>query len=157
MWPAREQSGGLVVPNLKRKYLVQPNSRSEFELSLSHFHRHHITHVETVFSWSVCLRWQERSRESGHNHWWWYEWSRGRVHRCSKSVPPNRDNFWEGSNIFRWHRQRKCQAYFQDIGSDKVYQSNGRHLSCLHSDILCRAELPSLLKAEQRIEKAEKP
>ena len=26
---------------------MQPNSRSEFESSFSHFHRHHITHVET--------------------------------------------------------------------------------------------------------------
>ena len=110
---------------------MQPNSRSEFELSFSHFHRYHITHVGTVFSWSICLRWKERSRESGHNHWWWYEWSRGRVHRCSKSVPPNRDDFWERNNIFRWHKQQKCPAYYQDIGFDKVCQSNGRHLSCL--------------------------
>ena len=122
--------GGLVVLNPE----TEVPCAAKFRVSLnchSVIFRHHITHAETVFSWGICLRWQEKSRESGHNNWWWYEWSRGQVHRCSKSDLPNRDNFWEGNNTFCWHMQQKCQVYYQDIGFDKVYQSNGRHSSCL--------------------------
>ena len=37
----------------------------------------------------------------------------------------------KGTIFFVDTRQQKCPAYYQDIGFDKVCQSNGRHLSCL--------------------------
>ena len=101
-------SGGLVVLNLKTEVPCAAKFTEWVWIVIQSFSQtpHHTRW--NGFLLSICPRWQERSGEGGHNNWWWYEWSRGQVHRCSKSVPPNRDNFWEGNNIFRWHRRQKC-------------------------------------------------
>ena len=135
---------------------MQPNSRNEFELSFSHFHRHHMNR----FSLEVSVLDGKKKVEKVDTI-------------IGDGTSGAEDGFIDVARVTypTGIISERGTILFVDTGSKSVrfitkISALIKHIRVMedihrafhiHSDILGHADLPSLLKAKQHIEKAEKP
>ena len=139
---------------------MQPNSRSEFELSFSHFHRHTTSHTLKRFSLEVSVLDGKKKVEKVDTI-------------IGDGMSGAEDGFIDVARVIypTGIISERGTILFVDTGSKSVrfitkISALIKHIRVMedihrafhiHSDILGHADLPSLLKAKQRIEKVEKP